>query len=72
MYFDPAVGQFRQLAEETGVALGHYVAVLVPEIEHIAEHIDGRSLRLDTVEKPYKPAFLHPGVGDGQRAQVGI
>ena len=72
VYLYAAVGEFGELAEKSGVALGHHVAVLVPEIKHIAQEIDGGSLVLDAVKKPHQPALVHPGVGDGERAQVGI
>ena len=35
MHLDTHVGEFRDLAQETGEALGHYIFVFVPEVEHV-------------------------------------
>ena len=37
VYFHAYVRQFGQLAEKTGVALGHNRTELVPEVEHISQ-----------------------------------
>ena len=72
MYLDPHIGQFGDLTQETGESLGHHIAVLIPEVEHIAQQIDGCRLMLDTVEKPDESSFLHTSVLDGERSQVSI
>ena len=66
------VGQFRELAEETGVAFGHHIPVFVPEVEHVAQEIYGGGLVLYRVEETHQPALLRAAVLNGPRAQVGI
>lgn len=60
------VGQFRELPQEAGVTARHDVAVLVPEVKHIAQQVDGGSLVLDGIEEAYQTAFLCPLVRYGQ------
>jgi hypothetical protein len=54
------------------VAPRHHVLVLVPEVEHIAQQVDGTRLLLDTVEESHQPPFLHPLVSNGPRTKVGV
>ena len=63
---------FREFAEKPCKALGHYVFVFVPEVEHVAQEIDGSSLLLDGIKKSHQPPLLHPSVWDSQRPEVGI
>ena len=65
MHLDTHVGQFREFAEETGIALRYHVFVFVPEVEHVAQQVDGSGLLLDRVKKSHQPAFLHPSMWDG-------
>jgi len=66
MHFHAKVGELGELAEEARVALGHYVAILVPEVEHIAKEIYGFCLVFYLVEEIDKATFLHPSVGNGE------
>ena len=66
------VGEFADFAEQSREALGHGVAVLVPEVEHVAEEVDGRGLVLDGVEEVHQSPLLGAGMGNGQAAEVGI
>ena len=72
MYLDAHIGQLRQFAEEAGVAFGHHVTVFIPEVEHVAEQIDGGRLLLNTVEEAHQPALLHPAVFNSPRTEVSI
>ena len=60
------VGQFGEFAEEARVALGHHVAVFVPEVEHIAEQIDRFRLVFYLVEEAHEAAFLRAAVLYGE------
>ena len=51
MYLDTHVGQFGYLSEETGEAFWHHIFIFVPEVEHIAQQIDGCCLVLDRVKE---------------------
>ena len=44
MHFHPEVRQLGHLAQKARVALGHDGLELVPEVEHVAQQVDGRSL----------------------------
>ena len=72
MHLDAQIRQFAELSQEAGVALRHDGLVFVPEVEHVAQQIDGGGLVLDTVQEIHQPAFLHAAVRDGQTAQVGV
>ncbi len=66
VYLDPHVGEFGELAKEAGVAAGHYIFILIPEVEHVAQQVDGGSLLLDAVKESDQTALLHTLVRDGQ------
>ena len=66
------IGQLRELAKKARVALRHHVAPLAPEVEHIAQQIDGARLCLYRVEKPHKSTLLRATVVDSPRTEVGI
>ena len=68
VYLDSHVGEFGHFAQKACETFGHYVAVFVPEVEHVAQQIDGSCFVLDAVEKTYQPALLHPLMRNGQRA----
>lgn len=70
--FDAQIGEFADLTEEACVALWHGIAPLVPEIEHIAEEVDCLGVMLDGVEEAHKAAFLHTGMIDSPRPEVGV
>ena len=72
VHFHPEVRQLGHLAQEARVALGHDGLELVPEVEHVAQQVDGRSLVLDAVQEADQAAFLCPSVGDGEGAQMGV
>ena len=72
MHLHTHVGQFGQLAEEARVALRHHVAPLAPEVEHVAEEVDGARLCLYAVKETNQPSLLRAAVVDGPRAKVGI
>ena len=72
MNLDTHIGEFRQLSKETCIALGHHMSVLVPEVEHVAQQIDGSRLLLDAVEESYQSALLHALMLYGKRAQMGV
>ena len=67
MHLDTHVGQFGYLAEKAREALRHHILVFVPEVEHVAQQVDGCCLLLDGVEESHEPALLHPSVWDCQR-----
>ena len=66
VHLNPHVGKLRQFAEKARIALRHHVFVLIPEVEHVAQQIDCRSLVLYAVEKAHQPALLHAPVFYGQ------
>ena len=72
MHLHAHVGEFRQFAEKPGIAFRHYILVFIPEVEHVAQQIDGGSLVLDVVEKAHQASLLHPAMWDGQRAKMRI
>ena len=72
VHLDTHIGQLGYLAKETGEALRHHIAVLVPEVEHIAQQIDGSRLVLDTVEETHQSALLHALMRNGEGAKVGV
>ena len=53
------IGELGNLSEEPSIALRHHVAVFVPEVEHVAEQVDGSGFRLDAVEESHQSALLH-------------
>ena len=70
VHFDPVVGKFGELSEETRESLGNDISVFVPEIEHVAEQIDGCGFVLDAIEEAHEASFLHSLVGDGKRTEM--
>ena len=66
VHFHAHICQLRYFSEETGEALGNHIAVFVPEVEHIAQQVDGSGLGLDAVKEPYQPSLLHSLMGDGE------
>ena len=70
--FHAVVGQFAQFAEQAGVAAWHYGAVLVPEVEDVAEQIYGGGFVLDAVEEIDEAALLCALVAYGQAAEVRV
>ena len=60
VHLNTKVGQFGDLAEKTGIAFRNYVLILIPEVEHVAQKIDGCRLRLDGIMETYQPTLLHP------------
>ena len=62
------VRQFANLAQQAGVTLGHHGLVLVPEVEDVAEQIDGGGFMLDAIKEVHQPAFLHSRMGNGEAA----
>ena len=67
MHLNTHVGQFRQLAQKAGKALGDDVFVFVPEVEHVAQQIDSGSFLLDAVEKTHQSSFLLSLMRNSQR-----
>ena len=65
MRLDTHVGELRDFSKETGIALGYYIFIFVPEIEHVAQQVDGSRLLLDAIEKANQSAFLHALVRNG-------
>ena len=72
VHLHAAVGELAHLAEEAGVALGHHVAVLEPEVEDVAQHIHGRGLLLYLVEEVDQPPLAGTHRGECAAAQVCI
>ena len=66
MHLDAHIRQFRQLSQEAGKAFGYNILVLIPEVEHVAQQVDGGSLLFDAVKEAYQSAFLHPLMRNGQ------
>ena len=65
VHFHAQVGQFGQFAQEARISLGYDGLEFVPEVEHVAQQIDGSCLVLDAVQKVDQAAFLRPPVFDG-------
>ena len=72
VHLDTHIRQFRQLTQEAGKTLRYHIFIFVPEVEHIAQQVDSRSLLLDAVKETYQAALLRALVGHCQRAQVGV
>ena len=72
VHLDAHVCQFANLAKDSGVPLRHHILVLVPEVEDIAQEIDGLRLILNLVKESHQPAFLLPCMRNGLTAQMGI
>ena len=68
----PHVGELRKLAEEARIALGYYVLIFKPVVEHIAQQVHRCRLLLDAVKEAYQSPFLHPPVVDGPRTEMSI
>ena len=66
------IREFRQFAEETCVALWHHLVVFKPEVEHVAQEIDGFGLVLNVVEEAHQAALLLASVRQCFAAQMGI
>ena len=66
------ISKFRYLTQETRVTFRHHIAIFVPEVEHIAQQIYGRSLMLYAVEKTHQASFLCASVRYGPRSKMGI
>ena len=66
------VSQFADFAQETGIAPGHHLLILEPEVEHVAHHINSLSLLLDLVEEIDQTPLLCASVLDGTASQMGI
>ena len=65
VHLDPHVRQFRQLAEKARIALGYYVLIFKPVVEHVAQQIHRCRLLLDAVKEPYQPSLLHATMVNG-------
>ena len=72
MYLDAHVGQFAYLAEEACIAFWYDGLILKPEVEHVAEHVDGTRLVLYLVEEAHESPLLLSGVRNGKTSQMGI
>ena len=72
VYLHTAVCQFGYLTQETGIAFGHNIFVLIPVVEHVAQHINGLRLILDVIKETHQTAFLHTAVINGPGAQMRI
>ena len=72
VHLDAGIGEFADFAQQARVALGHHVAVLVPEVEEVAHEIDGLRPVLDAVEEIGQLALFGASVLYGQAAQVGV
>ena len=72
VHLDAHVCQLGDLAEEARVALRHHVFIFEPEVEHVAQQIDGSRLRLDGVEEAYESPLLHPLVLECPGSEVGV
>ena len=72
MHLHAHVGQLGKFAEKARVPLRYDIFIFVPEVEHIAQQIDGGGFSLDAVEEAHEPAFMHSAVRDGQRAEMGV
>ena len=70
VYFNTVVREFGNLSQQPCVAFRHDVAVLVPEVEDVAEQVYRGSFVLDAVEEVYEPSFLHASVRYGEAAEV--
>ena len=66
------VCELGNLTQEAGKALGHYILVLVPEIEHIAKHINSRRIVLYFIKERHKASFVRATMLYSPRAQMGI
>src|SRR5574344_2640816 len=58
MHLYAEICQFRELTQKSSIAFGHHIFIFVPEVEHVAQQVNGVSFVLDAVEKLDKPAFL--------------
>jgi len=54
------IGKFGQLAKKTNKTLRHNLFVFVPEVYHIAQHIQGSAIGLNAIE-PADQFFFVPG-----------
>ena len=70
--FHAGVVQLGQFAQETHVAAGHDVAVLVPIVEHITQKVDGRGIRGYAVHPADEPLLVGHGIGGVTVAEVGV
>ena len=72
MHFHAVISQLAKLSQEAGIAFRHHITILIPEIKHISEQINCRSLFLDTVEKTHQSPLLRAAMRYCQRAQMGV
>ena len=72
VYFYAKVGEFGDFAQESGVALGNYRLIFMPEVEHIAKQIHGTCLVFDAIEEAYETTLLHATALNGETAKMCI
>ena len=65
MHLHPIISQFGEFAEKAAVTSWHHIFVFIPEIEHVAQKINGSRLMLDAVEKAHQTALVHAAMVDG-------
>ena len=70
--FHAGVVQLGQFAQETHVAAGHDVAVLVPIVEHVTQKVDGRGIRGNAVHPADEPLLVGHGIGRVTVAEMGV
>ena len=66
------VRQLADFAQEAREALRHHQFILMPEVEHIAQHIYSACFVLDTIKEAHESALLRTTVLHGAAAQMGI
>ena len=58
VYGYAGIGQLGQFAQQTGVALGNGIAVLEPEVEYIAQHVQALGLWLYLIQETAQVLLL--------------
>ena len=72
MHLYTHIGQFGNLPEETGISFGNHQLEFIPEVEHIAQQIDGTRLMFDTIKEIHQTTLLCTAMFNSTRSQMRI
>ena len=72
VYLDAFIGEFGHLSKETCVAFRHNILELIPEVEHITQHIHSSRSILDFIEERYKTALMCAAMFNSPRTKMRI
>ena len=73
MHFHSHIRQFGDFSQETGISFGDDQPEFIPEIKHISQQINSRSLVLYTIKEVHQAPFLCTSMfyGTGTKMRIG-